>query len=77
MSPKWDTAKKNKDGSCLLQEQMKNMIKLATETLKAAVEGTNKEFRKTNVILSRFWLTGKEALNKATINKESTKEIKN
>lgn len=56
---------------------MKNMIKLATETLKAAVEGTNKEFRKTNVILSRFWLTGKEALNKATINKESTKEIKN
>ena len=40
------------------------MIKLATETLKAAVEGTNKEFRKTNVILSRFWLTGKEALNK-------------
>lgn len=56
---------------------MKKMIKLATKTLKAAVEGINKELQKTNAILSHFWLTGKEALNKATINKESTKEIKN
>ena len=77
MSPKWDTAKENKDGLCLLKEQMKKMIKLATKTLKAAVEGINKELQKTNAILSHFWLTGKEALNKATINKESTKEIKN
>ena len=76
MGPKKDNTKENKekDGYSILEEQIKKVMELTAatnnsiENLKATVEQTNNELRKTNENLTQLWVTAKEALSKAANN---------
>ena len=76
MGPKKDNTKENKekDGYSILEEQIKNVMELTAATnnsiqnLKAIVEETNSDLRKTNENLTQMWETANKALIKSTNN---------
>ena len=76
MGPKKDSTKENKekDGYSILEEQIKNVMELTAATnnsiqnLKAIVEETNSDLRKTNENLTQMWETANKALIKSTNN---------
>ena len=76
MGPKKDNTKENKekDGYSILEEQIKKVMELTAATnnsiqnLKAIVEETNSDLRKTNENLTQLWETANKALIKSTNN---------
>ena len=76
MGPKKDNTKENKekDEYSILEEQIKNVMELTAATnnsiqnLKAIVEETNSDLRKTNENLTQLWETANKALIKSTNN---------
>ena len=76
MGPKNDNTKENKekDGYSILEEQIKKVMELTAATnnsiqnLKAIVEETNSDLRKTNENLTQLWETANKALIKSTNN---------
>ena len=76
MGPKQTTQKKRKKKVeySILEEQIKKVMELTAatnnfiENLKATVEETNNELRKTNENLTQLWETANKALTKAANN---------
>ena len=70
MGPKKNNIKENEYS--ILEEQVKKVMELtaatnnSTENLKATVEETNNELRKTNENLTQLWETANKVLTKAT-----------